>query len=105
MLGSMHRYRSSDGGDGRDGPAVPGVYHGAEGRPGPVVVTLEVDGELFAVRRAGDGGTSYDWLSGPNDGYGFGSSATPDRSMEAHRRSIRTFLAQIDPATGYIGDD
>jgi hypothetical protein len=28
--------------------------------------TLDVDGERFAIRRAGDGGTAYDWLSGPN---------------------------------------
>ena len=33
---------------------------------------LDVDGERFAIRRAGDGGTGYDWLSGPNEGYGIG---------------------------------
>jgi hypothetical protein len=68
--------------------------------------TLDVDGERFANRRAawGQGGTCYDWLSGPNEGYGFGSSGTPDRSMEEHRESIRVFLAMIDPNTGYIGD-
>jgi hypothetical protein len=81
------------------------VYRGLEGRPGPVLFTLEVDGELFAVRRAWDGGTAYDWVSGPNKGYGFGSSETPSRSAEEHRNSIRTFLDQIDPATGYIGDN
>jgi hypothetical protein len=67
--------------------------------------TLDVDGERFAIRRAEDGGTAYDWLSGPNKGYGFGSSGTPNRSMEEHRESIRAFLAMIDPNTGYIGDD
>jgi hypothetical protein len=72
--------------------------------PGPVLFTLDVDGERFAIRRAGDGGTVYDWLSGPNKGYGFGSSGTPNRSMEEHRESIRAFLAMIDPHTGYIGD-
>ena len=51
------------------------------------------------------GGTAYDWLSGPNKGYGFGSSGTPNRSMEEHRESTRAFLAMIDPNTGYIGDD
>jgi hypothetical protein len=51
------------------------------------------------------GGTSYDWLSGPNKGYGFGSSGKPNRSMEEHRESTRAFLAMIDPNTGYIGDD
>jgi hypothetical protein len=58
----------------------------------------------MAIRRHGDG-TAYDWLSGPNKGYRFASSGTPSRSMEEHRESIRTFLAMIDPNTGYIGDD
>lgn len=98
----MDRHPNSDDGDR---PAVPAVYYGAEGRPGPVLFTIEVDDELFAVRRADDGGTAYDWLSGLNEGYGFGSSGAPNRSPEEHRESICTFLAQIDPATGYIGDD
>jgi hypothetical protein len=25
--------------------------------------------------------------------------------MEEHRESIRTFLAMIDPSTGYLGED
>jgi hypothetical protein len=33
-----------------------------------VLFTLDVDGERFAIRRAGDGGTAYDWLSGPSLG-------------------------------------
>jgi hypothetical protein len=53
----------------------------------------------------GDGGTTYDWLSGPNQGYGFGSSRTPNRPVEEHRQSIRVFLSMINPDTGYIGDD
>jgi hypothetical protein len=91
-------------GDGDDPPAVPAVYRGAEGRPGPVLFTLDVNGERFAIRQAGDGGTAYDWLSGPNEGYGFASSGTPNRSMEEHQESIRVFLAMIDPNTGYIGE-
>jgi hypothetical protein len=92
--------------DGDEGArrAVPGVYRGPAGRPGPVLFRLDVDGELFAGREGGDGGTAYDWLSGPNDGYGFGSSGSPTRSAAEHRDTIRTFLAQIDPTTGYIGD-
>ena len=93
----------SGGGDGP--PAVPAVYRRTEGRPGPVLFTHDIDGERFAIRRAEDGGTAYDWLSGPNKGYGFGSSGTPNRSVEEHRESIRAFLAMIDPNTGYIGDD
>jgi hypothetical protein len=96
---------TSPSGDG-DGPlAIPAVYRGTEGRPGPVLFTLDVDGERFAIRRADDGGTAYDWLSGPNKGYGFGSSMAPDRPVEDHREHIRVFLAMIDPDTGYIEDD
>ena len=95
----------SPGGDGDGPPVVPAVYRGTEGSPGPVLFALPVDGERFAIRRAGDGGTQYDWLSGPNKGYGFASSGTPDRPVEEHRKSIRVFLAMIDPDTGYIGDD
>lgn len=89
---------------GDDGRPDPGVYRGPEGWPGPVLRTLEVDGQLFAVRKAADGGTAYDWLSGPNDGYGFGSSGAPTRPAHEHQETIRTFLAQIDPTTGHIGD-
>ena len=64
--------------------------------------TSMVNGSPFAGR--GDGGTAYDWLSGPNEGYGFGSSGTPNRPVEEHREHIRVFLAMIDPDTGYIGD-
>ena len=97
----------SPSGDGDGPPAVPAAYHGTEGRPGPVLFTLDVDGEWFAIRQAawGQDGTDYDWLSGPNKGYGFGSSGTPNRPVEEHREEIRTFLAMIDPNTGYIGDD
>ena len=102
MLALVDRSPSDDSG----GPsAVPAVYRGTEGRPGPVLFTLDVDGERFTIRRAGDGGTAYGWLSGPNMGYGFGSSGPPNRSVEEHRESIRAFLAMIDPNTGYIGDD
>src|SRR5215469_7543240 len=92
----------SPAGDREDPSAVPAVYRGTEGRPGPVLFTLDVDGERFAVRELGDGGTAYDWLSGPNKGYGFASSGTPNRSAEEHQESIRVFLAMIDPNTGYI---
>jgi hypothetical protein len=101
MLALVDRSPSGDG----HRPPVPVVYRGTEGRPGPVLFTLDVDGERFAVRRAGDGGTAYDWVSGPNKGNGFGSSRTPNRSVEEHRESIHAFLAMIDPNTGYIGDE
>ena len=100
MLGLVHSSR-----DGSGPPAVPAPYRGTEANPGPVLFTLDVDGERFAIRRAEDGGTAYDWLTGPNEGYGFGSSGTPNRPVAEHRDSIRAFLAMIDLDTGYIGDD
>jgi hypothetical protein len=94
---------------GRASQAGGRVEHVADGLDAlaeqPVLFTLAVDGEMFAVRRAAGGGTNYDWLSGPNKGYGFGSSGRPTRSAEEHREHIRTFLAMIDPATSYIGDE
>ena len=69
-----------------------------------MLFTFNVDGERFAIRRAGDG-TAYDWLSGPNKGYGFASGGTPNRPVEEHLESIRVFLAMIDANTGYIRDD
>jgi hypothetical protein len=86
-------------GDGDGAPAVPAVYRGTEGRPGPLLFTLDVD----AVRHSPSWRWrhAYDWLSVPNKGYGFGSSGTPNRSVEEHRESIRAFLAMIDPNTGH----
>ena len=101
MLALVNR---SPGGDGDGPPAVPAVYRGTEGRPGPVLFTLDVDGERFAILRAGDGGTANNWLSGPKRAKGR-VERTPNRSVEEHRESIRAFLAMIDPDTGYIGDD
>jgi len=102
MLAFVDRCPSGDS----DGSLpVPAVHPGTEGRPGSALLTLDVDGERFAIRRSEDGGTFYDWLSGRNEGYGFASSGSPDRPTEEHRESIRVFLAMIDPDTGYIGDD
>jgi hypothetical protein len=83
----------------------PGAYTGPEGWPGPVLRTVDVEGEIFAIRRSHDGESHYDWVSGRNAGYGFSSSADPDQPDEMHRRSIRGFLSMIDPATGYIAED
>ncbi len=85
-----------------------GEYRSMDAMPpepthGPVL-PIEVDGEAFALRPDGRGGTHYDWLSGPNDGYGFTSGPTEGCSLDDHRGFIRNFLDQIDPATGFIGD-
>lgn len=66
--------------------------------------TFEVDGETFDVRRRDDDGSNhYDWISGPNAGYGFSLFAGFEPlSRERHREAIRGFLAGIDPETGYL---
>ena len=87
----------------RDG-AVPGVYVGTDADQGRLLHTLQVDGETFQVRSRGDG-VDYDWISGRNEGYGFGSSGGTNDSREAHEKSIRAFLGMIDPATGYIAEN
>ncbi|MFI7645647.1 hypothetical protein ACIBTZ_06115 [Micromonospora sp. NPDC049460] len=78
-------------------------------RPGyagdPIMVT--VDGQDFRVRvRVGEPGTyDFDWLSGPHD-YGFGLSRSDGSAMSRPEmeEAIRDFLAQIDPATGYLAE-
>lgn len=66
-----------------------------------------VDGETFSVRRSDeDRTTHYDWISGPNEGYGFSSfSSSPELDgHDDHVTAIRDFLAMIDPATRFIGN-
>lgn len=65
---------------------------------------LVVEGETFAVRRREeDGSNHYDWISGPNAGYGFSRfSGFEPLSEEEHRAGIRGFLAAINPETGYL---
>ena len=75
-----------------------------ESRSEPVLLTIEVDGELFAIRAATGGGTAYEWVTGPNKGYGFGSSGPPTIPRDEHQQHIRAFLGMIDPVTGYIED-
>ena len=67
---------------------------------------VEVDGEVFDVvaRRDRPGQYHYTWVSGPNPGYGFSSGSSDGRTMSDAdiEASIRNFLAQVDPETGYI---
>lgn len=85
-----------------DPEAEPGVSPEPDtGAVGPAV-SLHVDGEVFDIRADGRGGTDYVWSSGPNPGYGFGLSPTEDMSLETHRENVQKFLAEIDPATGYL---
>lgn len=69
-------------------------------------IRLEVDGQVFEVQARPDLPGQYDftWLSGPNPGYGFSSRTSDASALSASdlEESIRRFLAQVDPATGYI---
>ena len=75
----------------------------------PDQVRLTVDGQVFDVSYDPKHPGAYHdlWVSGPNDGYGFGSRRSDhERSTIAeHEASIRDFLCAVDPATGYIEDD
>jgi hypothetical protein len=55
-----------------DADAVPGIDR--RSRALPVLFTVEVDGDDFAVRRSVDGATDYECVSNP----AFGTSASPE---------------------------
>ncbi|MGW4498901.1 hypothetical protein ACWENR_09820 [Micromonospora sp. NPDC004336] len=106
MAGVKAIYPDNGDGDWEAHPeAVSGLRTEAEGAADATALTLEVDGEMFALRPNEFGGTDYTWLSGPNPGYGFGVSPTPNLSLDEHMENIRDFLAIVDPTTGYIEDD
>ncbi len=67
-----------------------------------------VDGERWVVKQRRDepGTYDFDWISGPNEGYGF-ASAMSDRSELTPAQieeSIKDFMKGIDPDTGYLAD-
>ena len=66
---------------------------------------IVVDGETFTVS-ASESVTRFVWESGPHPGYGFSVSAGGRGvcDVDALERLARSFLAQIDPKTGYLGD-
>jgi hypothetical protein len=86
------------------------MYVPSSASPDPDIYTdlgaVVVGGETFGVRRRdSDGSHHYDWISGPNNGYGFSvSGGGAPVGEEWHTRAIRDFLAGIDPATGYLAD-
>ena len=84
--------------------AFPGADPTSEGRDEEATSTVEVDGEIFELQPDGFRGTHYTWLSGPNPGYGFSMSPTPDLTEE-HEANIRSFLSMVDPTTGFIEDE
>lgn len=86
--------------------------------PSPTERRIAVDGEIFDVRvRQDQLGCDFDWVSGPNHGYGFtigqsvdaepdglSTSAVAPMDDQWTRARIRDFLSQVDPTTGYIAD-
>lgn len=69
----------------------------------PIAITVDGQGFLMRVRTEEPGVHDFEWLTGPR-GYGF-TVARSDRSTMSPREAeeaIRNFLAQINPATGYI---
>ncbi len=66
---------------------------------------LRVQGETFEVTLH-EGANHFAWLSGPNTGYGFAIGRTDGAALtDAEARDhIAAFLAEIDPATGYLRD-
>ncbi|HSV38618.1 MAG TPA: hypothetical protein VLI04_07640 [Nocardioidaceae bacterium] len=74
--------------------------------PDPPPTRIELDGQLFDVVTHPDapGRVAFTWVSGPNAGYGFVSQTSDAEPMSAHHQeaAIRSFLAQVDPDTGYV---
>ncbi|MBV9873004.1 MAG: crotonase/enoyl-CoA hydratase family protein [Frankiaceae bacterium] len=84
--------------------ASPGVDPAGDDK-GVLRFTIDVDGERFAAYQYAPGGWNYEWLTGPNPGYGFGWSGPPAQNEDDHRETLRSFLRGIDPRTGYLADD
>jgi hypothetical protein len=65
-----------------------------------------VDGEEWVVRERSQehGVYDFEWVSGPNLGYGFTSYSSVGHSKTEAQldEAIRTFLTGINPATGYL---
>ncbi len=112
MLGPMDELDVGEAGRCR-AAGMPSVYRDPPGRPDADTARtfrLDVEGQEFAVRVVMDPVTgyadsSYTWLSGPHDGYGFSTGGPSNPSLDEHRQAARDFLAMVDPTTGYIGDD
>lgn len=75
--------------------------------PGVTVAELVVQGERWRVSRSAEhpGQRDFSWLSHPH-GYGFALSGEPgwEPTPDELATTIRDFLAEVDPATGYLPD-
>lgn len=76
--------------------AVPGIDR--RSRRSPVLLTVDVDGERFAIRRSDDGGTDYEWLTGTDQGWA--TSDSPDRPYDAHVADLRESLRDLSARGG-----
>jgi hypothetical protein len=91
--------------DNLDENATPSPAHA--GKPGVDPVELVVDGKTFVITRRADSPRTFDfdWTSNPKS-YGFTVGMNfdwmPDRAELIDQ--IRSFLAEIDPETGYLPD-
>ena len=73
---------------------------------------IEVDGERFSVTERELGTYDFTWLTGPNPGYGFSvfgrthvegvGYAARELDDQELADQIRSFLAQVDPVTGFM---
>lgn len=71
--------------------AVPGIDR--RSRSSPPLLTVEVDGERFAVRRSVDGGTDDEWLTGTDQGWA--TSDSPYRPYDQHVADLRDSLHDL----------
>jgi hypothetical protein len=75
----------------------------------PDKLRLTVDGNIFDVvyDLTQPGAYHYTRRTGPAPGYGFtsGRSDHARSTIAEHVEAIRSFLAMLDPVTGYIEDD
>lgn len=73
--------------------------------PRTLVAVLTVEGETFEVSER-DGQYEYDWVDGRHHGdYGFVSKPSdglPLENKEDHQETIESFLADINPETGFL---
>ena len=58
-----------------------------------MLFTVEFDEERFDVRRSVDGGTDYEWRTGPDQGWA--TSGSPDRPHDAHVEELRQCLRDL----------
>lgn len=86
--------------------------------PSPTERRVTVDGEIFDVHLREDRSAyDFEWVSGPNPGYGFTIGQASESAPDGHpappiaamddlwiRAKIRSFLGSIDPTTGYMAD-